>query len=65
MTEAQLAELRSKLGGYTFTVEDDPEFPGFFSVYADKHRAGCEVAGKIGEKVVAVAIASTLQQMCK
>lgn len=64
MTDEELLELRRKLGGYAFTVEDDPDYPEFFSVYADKDGGGCEVAGKIGEKCVAVAIACTLRQSC-
>ena len=65
MTEEQLIELRKKLGGYTFTVGDDPDNGDFFSVWADKDGAGCEVAGKIGERAVAAAIASSLNQLCK
>lgn len=64
MNEEQLKELRQKLGGFIFSVEADPDYPGFFSVYADKDGTGCEVAGKIGERCVADAIASSLRQLC-
>lgn len=65
MTEDQLRDLRYKLQGCTLTVEDDPDNEGFFSVYADKDRSGAEIAGKIGERCVAVAIASTLAQLLR
>ena len=58
-------ELIEKFGGYAFTVSEDPEFEGFFSVYADKDGSGCEVAGKIGERCVADAIAKLLSGMTR
>ena len=53
-----------KLLGYKFSVAEDPDNPGFFSVYADKDGAGAEVAGKIGEREVAEAIVSALGRLC-
>jgi hypothetical protein len=64
MNVKDLGELREKLRGYTFTVENDPDIPEFFSVYADRDGAGAEVAGKIGERCVAEIIAATLNQLC-
>lgn len=65
MTDEQLAELREKLSGCTFEVDDDPDYEGFFSVFAYRDGSGVELAGKIGESSVAAAIASTLHQLCK
>lgn len=65
MTDEELAELRTKLGGWGFEVEEDPDDIDFFSIFAYKDGSGVEVAGKIGERCVAVAIASNLSQLCK
>lgn len=50
---------------YTYTVETDPDNEigeGFYSVFVDNGKGGsCEVAGKIGEKVVAEIIAAALR----
>lgn len=56
--------MLEKLSGHKFSVTEDPNYPGFFSVYADKDGSGAEVAGKIGEREVADAIADALNQLC-
>ena len=65
MTDEELIELRAKLGGYEFEVEEDPDDPEFYSVFAYKDTSGAEVAGKIGERSVAASIASGLAQLCR
>jgi len=58
-------EIVQKLGGFAFEVEEDPDMmeDGFFSVFAYKSGSGVEVAGKIGERCVAEAIAKSLADL--
>ena len=66
MTTKQKAELRKKLAGHTFKVEDDPDYPDFFSVFAytADELSGAELAGKIGERTVALALVDALRLLC-
>lgn len=67
MSDAELVELRSKLCGNTFVVEEDPDDPEFFSVftYTAGGLSGAELAGKIGERTVALALVGALNLLCK
>jgi hypothetical protein len=58
-------DLMNKFGGATFTVTDDPDNANSYSVYADRDGSGCEVAGKIGERCVAIVLAQSLKMMCR
>lgn len=53
-------QVAEKFPGFFFVVENDVDTEGFFSVWAYKNGSGCEVAGKIGERVVADFIVSAL-----
>jgi hypothetical protein len=64
MTDDELADLRSKMAGCTFEVENDPNYPGFYSVFAYRGGSGAEVAGKIGVRAAAVLLASSLRMVC-
>lgn len=56
-------ELVRKFTNNDFYVDADPDYPEFFSVFSDSRGSGCEVAGKIGERCVADAIAWSLKHL--
>jgi len=61
--EAALADLRNRLHGCTFEIEQDSDYPDFFSVFAYKDGVGAEIAGKIGELSIAKLLQGVLAQV--
>lgn len=58
-------ETRKMLSRAVITVEDDPDYEGFFSIFATWDGSGAELAGKIGEKNIALAMAEALQNLAE
>lgn len=51
--------------GYDLSVDSDPDYEGFYSIWADKNGSGFEVCGKIAHEDVAQALLCALRDLSK